>query len=71
MVSSQDIIDDSVSLLSEYIGAVTAQMYRRFFKEQDVKGVLKSTEDVLSQLIGPQKAHIEVLVLAKKYNITA
>lgn len=57
---SQKIRKAVVELLRRFFGDETADMYENFFQDEDAETILQSAKELLTEVLGEQKAEEEI-----------
>ncbi|OGV92676.1 hypothetical protein A3B57_01210 [Microgenomates group bacterium RIFCSPLOWO2_01_FULL_47_10] len=64
-----ELAKEACGLIAVHMGKQTAQLYQDFYKDKDVRTILLSIEELLSEVIGNQRAKSELTPLISKYNL--
>lgn len=63
--------EDALQSIQRYLGKATADAYARFFSGKDEKSVVKAVEELLTDVLGQEKAEEEISGLLKKHRLPA
>ena len=58
---------EALNLIAEYFGEYTKKLYIRFYEDKTTETVLASLEELLIEMIGPEKTEKVLLPLRQKY----
>lgn len=60
MLTDAEIRSQAVSLIEMHLGSMTAKMYKDFYGKKSSNDVIVSVKELLSEVIGPEKAEKEI-----------
>ncbi len=64
----QSLIEEACKIVYLNFGSGTAQLYRAGLKDKAEREILGSLEESLNELVGPEKARLEIRDLKNKIN---
>jgi hypothetical protein len=65
----KDLIADACKLIALNYGEYTSSLYQKYYADKDNSHILTSLQELLEEMVGPEKASQQLLPLFKKYTI--
>ncbi|MBD3310938.1 MAG: hypothetical protein GF349_00375 [Candidatus Magasanikbacteria bacterium] len=68
-VDKKKLINDVAQVLHDVLGGFTVERYKEFYMERTPKEIVMSSEELLSELLGPKQAKERMKNLYLKYDL--